>query len=33
MSVDDDKYFEQMIVTAWNLDNKSQVQKGWRGEI
>lgn len=30
-SIDDDRYFEQMIRTAWNLDNTSH-QKGWRNE-
>jgi Ca2+-binding EF-hand superfamily protein len=31
-SIDDDRYFEQMIRTAWNLDNASGYQKGWRGD-
>jgi len=34
MSVEDDKYFELMINTAWNLDgSRNPVQKGWKGEI
>ena len=32
-SVDNDEYFELMIRNAWNLDNKPQQQKGWRGEF
>jgi hypothetical protein len=32
MSVEDDKYFEQMITTAWNLEGKTY-GKGWKGEI
>jgi Ca2+-binding EF-hand superfamily protein len=31
-SIDDDRYFEQMIRTAWSLDNASGYQKGWRGD-
>ena len=34
MSIDDDKYFELMINTCWNLDGKAVTyQKGWKGEI
>ena len=33
MSVDEDKYFEQMITTAWNLDGAKSVGKAWKGEI
>ena len=34
MSIDDDKYFEQMINTCWNLDGSKQAaKKGWKGEI
>jgi len=34
MSVDDDRYFEQMMNSAWNLDgSKSGGQKAWKGEI
>ncbi len=32
MSIDDDRYFEQMISTSWNLDNKAPYSKGWKGE-
>jgi hypothetical protein len=33
MSVDDDKYFEAMMNSAWNLDNsRKPVAKAWRGE-
>jgi len=33
MSIDDDRYFEQMINTCWNLDNSQKsYQKGWKGE-
>ncbi len=31
MSIDDDKYFEQMMNAAWNFDGKS-FNKGWKGE-
>jgi hypothetical protein len=33
MSVDDDKYFEQMMITAWQLDGPRNTGKGWKGEI
>jgi hypothetical protein len=33
MSVDDDKYYEQMMNTAWNLDGSKTTQKAWKGEI
>jgi len=33
MSIDDDKYFEQMMNTAWNLDGSKTVGKAWKGEI
>jgi hypothetical protein len=32
MSIDDDRYFEQMVSTAWNLDNRGPYNKGWKGE-
>ena len=33
MSIDDDKYFELMINTCWNLDGSRQTYgKAWRGE-
>lgn len=31
-SIDDDRYFELMIKTAWNLDNTSY-QKGWSADL
>ena len=33
MSIDDDKYFEQMMNSAWNLDNSRVTKKGWGGEF
>lgn len=34
MSIDDDKYFEQMINTVWGLDGGfKSYGKGWKGEI
>lgn len=33
MSIDDDKYFELMMNSAWNLDNSRVTKKGWGGEI
>jgi len=32
MSIDDDKYFELMMNSAWNLDNSKVTKKGWAGE-
>jgi hypothetical protein len=32
MSIDDDKYFELMMNSAWNLDNSKVDKKGWKGE-
>lgn len=32
MSIDDDEYFELMMTNAWNLDNKPNYGKGWKGE-
>ena len=32
MSIDDDKYFELMMNSAWNLDNSRVAKKGWAGE-
>lgn len=32
MSIDDDKYFELMMNSAWNLDNSRVNKKGWAGE-
>jgi hypothetical protein len=32
MSIDDDKYFEQMMITAWQLDGPKSYGKGWKGE-
>lgn len=32
MSVDEDKYFEVMMTSAWNLDNSKVNKKGWAGE-
>ena len=31
MSIDDDRYFTQMMNTAWNLDNSRVTKKGWGG--
>ena len=33
MSIDDDKYFELMMNSDWNLDNSRVTKKGWGGEI
>jgi len=33
MSIDDDKYFELMMNSAWNLDNSKVTKKGWGGEF
>jgi Ca2+-binding EF-hand superfamily protein len=33
MSIEDDKYFELMMNSAWNLDNSKVTTKGWKGEI
>lgn len=33
MSIDDDKYFELMMNSAWNLDNSRVAKKGWGGEF
>jgi len=33
MSIDDDKYFELMMNSAWNLDNSRVTKKGWGGEF
>jgi hypothetical protein len=33
MSIDDDKYFEVMMTSAWNLDNSRVTKKGWGGEF
>jgi len=33
MSIDEDKYFEQMMTSAWNLDGLKQTKKGWGGEF
>ena len=33
MSIDDDKYFELMMNSAWNLDNSKVSKKGWGGEF
>lgn len=33
MSIDDDKYFEVMMNSCWNLDNsRGNYSKGWKGE-
>jgi hypothetical protein len=32
MSIDDDKYFELMMNSAWNLDGSRVTKKGWAGE-
>lgn len=32
MSIDDDDYFEEMIKSAYNLDNRRTNKKAWRGE-
>merc|ERR1740127_201752 len=33
MSIDDDKYFEVMMNSTWNLDGKRVTKKGWGGEV
>ncbi len=33
MSIDDDKYFELMMNSTWNLDNSRVTKKGWGGEV
>lgn len=33
MSIDDDKYFELMMNSAWNFDNSRVTKKGWGGEF
>lgn len=33
MSIDEDKYFEAMMNSAWNLDNSRVTKKGWGGEF
>jgi len=33
MSIDDDKYFEVMMNSAWNFDNSRVTKKGWGGEF
>jgi hypothetical protein len=33
MSIDDDKYFEVMMNSAWNFDNSRVSKKGWGGEF
>ena len=33
MSIDDDKYFELMMNSAWNLDNSRVTKRGWGGEF
>jgi hypothetical protein len=33
MSIDEDKYFEAMMNSAWNLDgSKAPAKKAWKGE-
>jgi len=32
MSIDDDKYFQLMMNSAWNLDGSRVTKKGWAGE-
>ena len=32
MSIDDDEYFEVMMTNAYNLDNKPNYGKGWKGD-
>jgi len=32
MSIEDDSYFEAMMINAWNLDNKPQYTKGWKNK-
>jgi hypothetical protein len=33
MSIDDDKYFEVMMNSTWNLDGSRVTKKGWGGEF
>jgi len=33
ISIDDDAYFEAMIVSAWNLDGSKTKKKGWGGQM
>jgi hypothetical protein len=33
MSIDDDKYFELMMNSAWNLDGARVTKKGWGAEM
>jgi len=33
MSIEDDRYFEQMMVAAWKLDGNKDYGKAWKGEI
>jgi hypothetical protein len=33
MSIDDDKYFEVMMNSAWNLDNSKVNKKAWGAEM
>lgn len=33
MSIDDDKYFELMMNSTWNLDNSRVTKRGWGGEF
>ena len=33
MSIDDDKYFELMMNSTWNLDGSRVTKKGWGGEF
>ena len=33
MSIDEDKYFELMMNSAWNLDGSRVTKKGWGGEF
>ena len=32
MSIDDDKYFELMMNSAWNMDNSRITKRGWGGD-
>jgi len=32
-SIDNDDYFEAMMVSAWNLDNKAPAKKAWGGQM
>lgn len=33
MGIDDDKYFELMMNSAWNLDGSRNTKKAWGGEF